>query len=99
MTQMWDAIIKEFIKGFPEGGPTKDESYLIDMFLNSRRYEQVMKTYYEQEIINITDRVRKVNFIFRKKVHLITIHTCVMLIYESYLLFNVNFFSIHLANI
>ena len=59
-TQLWNAIIKEFINGWSEDGPTKYESYLIDIFLNSKRYEQLMKIYYEQEIINSTDSARKV---------------------------------------
>ena len=54
---MWNSIINEFMDGWPKDShehPSADESLMIDKFLNSSRYEELMKIYYEKQIINKT---------------------------------------------
>ena len=61
---MWNSILSEFIDGWPMDGhehPSKHESYMIEKFLNSSRYDELMKIYYEKEIINETLRTDTVN--------------------------------------
>ena len=56
---MWDSILNEFIDG-PEDQSTY-ENDMIHKFLNSSRYEELMKVYLEEQIINKTIRTNTVN--------------------------------------
>ena len=54
---MWDSILNEFINGWPKDHhPSEYEKNMISKFLNSKRYENMMKDYLEKEIINETMR-------------------------------------------
>ena len=68
---MWDSILNEFIDG-PED-PSTYENDMIHKFLNSSRYEKMMKDYIEKEIIyetmrtiTINDKNKTVNFCYRE---------------------------------
>ena len=60
ITQMWDSILNEFIDGWPED-PSTFENNMIHEFLNASRYEDMMKVYLEEQIINKTLRTNTVN--------------------------------------
>ena len=64
ITQMWNSILSEFIVGYPKDNhehPTEDEFYMINKFLNSSKYEELMKIYLEEQIIYETLRTDTVN--------------------------------------
>ena len=69
---MWQSILNEFIDGWPKD-PSKDEKKMIHKFLNSSRYETMMKDYLEKQIINeimrtitINDKNKTVNSCYRE---------------------------------
>ena len=72
ISQMWQSILNEFIDGWPKY-PSKDEKIMIHKFLNSSRYETMMKDYLEKQIINeimrtitINDKNKTVNSCYRE---------------------------------
>ena len=60
ISQMWQSILNEFIDGWPKD-PSKDEKIMIHKFLNSSRYEQMMKVYLVEQITNETLRTDTIN--------------------------------------
>ena len=61
---MWDSILNEFILGWPEEDhdhPSANEKNMILKFLNSSRYEELMKVYLEEQITNRTLRTDTIN--------------------------------------
>ena len=64
LSQMWDSILNEFILGWPEEDhehPSENEKNMILKFLNSSRYEQMMKVYLVEQITNETLRTDTIN--------------------------------------
>ena len=76
ITQMWNSILNEFIDGWPKDShdhPSEDENNMISKFLNSNRYEQMMKEYLDKQIIfetmrtiTINDKNKTVNSCYRE---------------------------------
>ena len=61
---MWNSILNEFIDGWPKDRhdhPSEYEKDMISKFLNSNRYEQMMKDYLDKQIINETMRTTTIN--------------------------------------
>ena len=61
---MWNSILGEFIDGWPKDSlehPSEDELFMIHKFLNSSRYDELMKIYHEKQIINETLRTDTIN--------------------------------------
>ena len=51
LTEMWNAITNEFINGWPSDGPSDREKELIELFLDSERYENLLIKFYNEEIV------------------------------------------------
>ena len=50
LTEIWNAITNEFINGWPSEGPSDREKELVDLFLGSERYDELMIKFYNEEI-------------------------------------------------
>ena len=82
---MWNSILNEFIDGWPKDShdhPSEYENNMISKFLNSNRYEQMMKDYLDKQIINetmrtitIDDENKRVNPNFREDNKYKYVHT------------------------
>ena len=73
---MWNSILNEFIDGWPKDShdhPSEYENNMISKFLNSSRYEKMMKEYLDKQIIfetmrtiTINDKNKTVNSCYRQ---------------------------------
>ena len=56
LTEIWNAITNEFINGWPSEGPSDSEKELVDLFLGSERYDELMIKFYNEEINQYSSR-------------------------------------------
>ena len=50
LTEIWNAITNEFINGWPSEGPSDREKELVELFLGSERYDNLVIEFYNNEI-------------------------------------------------
>ena len=50
-SEMWNAIISEFVGGWPEGEPPSQKQLdMIELFLNSTHYQNMILEFHKEEI-------------------------------------------------